>query len=255
MRIVRTTIVVLFAIGVAAAAGAYGVLRDGLAADRPPGRLETAVARRLVRLSIPAAARAQTNPMAGAPDQWRAGADHFAEHCAVCHGPGGRGDSEIGSKMYPPVPDLASPAIQEFSDGALFSIIQHGVRWTGMPSFRAAHDDDETWALVAFVRHVPRLTSTAELPASPGGSRDRATAVTMDGTTFSPSELSVRVGETVAWTNQDPFPHNVTSALGGFHSPDLEPGQTWRWHAAKAGTFPYVCTLHPGMKGTLIVNK
>jgi plastocyanin len=158
--------------------------------------------------------------------------------------------------MYPPVPDLASPAIQELSDGALFAIIQNGVRWTGMPSFRASHDDDETWKLVSFVRHVPHLTSAAEPPPQPGGrDQDHATSITMDGTTFSPNELSVGVGETVVWVNKDPFPHNITSALGGFRSGDLEPGQAWRWQAARSGAFPYVCTLHPGMKGTLVVNK
>ena len=93
-----------------------------------PDGSETAVARRLVWLSIPAAARARPNPQADTPDPWRAGADHFAEHCAVCHGPAGRGDSGARLQMYPPVPDLASPAIQEFSDGALFAIIQNGVR-------------------------------------------------------------------------------------------------------------------------------
>ena len=80
-----------------------------------------------------------------------------------------------------------------------------------MPSFRAAHDDAETWKLVSFVRHVPQLTSAAEPPGQPGGGdRDRTRSITMDGTTFSPNELSVSVGETVVWVNKDPFPHNVT---------------------------------------------
>jgi plastocyanin len=257
MRIVRTMMVTLFAIGLLAIAGTYAVIRNGLAADRPPGRLETAVARRLVWLSIPADARAQPNPQAGNGDAWRAGADHFAEHCAVCHGRTGRGDSELGPRMYPPVPDLSSPSIQDLSDGALFAIIQNGVRWTGMPSFRALHNADETWTLVSFIRHVPRLTPAAEPPVQQGrgADRDRARSVAMDGTTFSPGEVGVRVGETVVWVNKDPFPHNVTSAVGGFGSGDLEPGQEWLFQAATAGTFPYVCTLHPGMKGTLIVNE
>jgi cytochrome c len=86
-------------------------------------------------------------------------ADHFAEHCSVCHGADGRGRSTIGGKMYPPVPDLGSEAVQQYSDGALFAIIRNGVRWTGMPAFRSSDSDEEIWKLVSFIRRVPTLTA------------------------------------------------------------------------------------------------
>ena len=66
--------------------------------------------------------------------------------------------------MYPKVPDLASAATQNQSDGALFYIIQNGVRWTGMPGWKLEHTPEETWKLVSFVRHVPQI-SPAERPA------------------------------------------------------------------------------------------
>ncbi|HMD34785.1 MAG TPA: c-type cytochrome [Vicinamibacterales bacterium] len=157
MRTFRTIFVTLIVIVIVVVGIAYLVLRDGLGAGRPPGRIESAVARRLVVLSIPSASRSLTNPNASNPDAWRSAADHFDDHCAVCHGADGRGHSEFGNRMYPPVPDLADPAIQGMSDGALFSIIQNGVRWTGMPGFREEHTADETWTLVSFVRHVPRM--------------------------------------------------------------------------------------------------
>jgi plastocyanin len=242
------------AIGIAAVcatavvlAGAYVfVLRDGLAADRSPGRLEALVAPRLVELSIPRALRARANPVAAEADAWTAGAQRFATRCAMCHGADGRGHTALASTMYPPVPDLASFDVQRLSDGALFAVIQHGVRWTGMPAF--AHEaPDDIWRLVAFVRHTPS-------PAPQDLAASGQTTVVMDGTSFAPAALTVHVGETVTFVNKDPFPHNVASAAGGFRSRDLDPDRQWQFHAATAGTFPYECTLHPGMKGTLIVT-
>lgn len=258
---------------------AFGALRNGLAADRAPGRIETAIARRLVVLSIPRDQRALVNPLAADADAWRDGADHFGEHCAVCHGADGRGASELGPKMYPPVPDLASPAMQALSDGALFAVVQNGVRWTGMPAFRSEHSADETWRLVSFIRRMPHLTPR-DLPRHDGSeahdhaeahdrgeAQDRppahdhgdaathaALTIAMDGTAFSPSETTSRVGDTVTWINKDPFPHNISFANGGPRSGDVEPDARWRFRATTPGTFPYVCTLHPGMKGTLIIT-
>src|SRR4051812_19222829 len=89
-----------------------GIGSNGLAADRKPGRIETALARRLVLLSIPRSQRHGTNPFAADADAWRAGAVHFGEHCAVCHGSDGKAHSEFAAKVYPPVPDLSSDEIQ-----------------------------------------------------------------------------------------------------------------------------------------------
>lgn len=242
--------------------GFYLVLRNGpLVSDRPPGALETAVARRLVLLSIPASAHSRVNPKVTDGEAWRAGAKHFQAHCAFCHGSNGRGQSPVATKMYPPVPDLADPAIQQMSDGALFAVIQNGVRWTGMPAFRSDHTPDEIWELVSFVRRVPQLQpSDLHSHASAGGEDSHHTgsagvSIAMDGTTFAPGELTVAVGETVTWINKDPFPHNVSSAPGDFRSEDLLPGDEWRFTPAVEGRFPYVCTLHPGMEGTLIVRS
>ncbi len=258
VRMTLSAAVVVLAVAVT---GFSLVLHEGLSADRPPGPIETAVARRLVRLSIPASERATTNPHASHVDAWREGAEHFADHCAFCHGEDGRGRSAVGEHMYPPVPDLASADVQRLSDGALFAIIQHGIRWTGMPAFQADHTADETWDLVSFVRHVPALESEPESEAdsekalaSANADKRAPARIDIDGTAFVPAELTVRVGDLVTWTNKDPFPHNVMSATGGFRSGNLQPNQQWQFRPAKAGRFPYVCTLHPGMKGTLIVE-
>jgi plastocyanin len=251
----RQVIVGLAVVGTALAGGGYVMLRNGLAADRAPGAVETAIARRLVVLSIPAATRSTVNPRANEPGSWRSGADHFASHCASCHGAEGRGTA-MGSRMYPPVPDLASADIQGLSDGALFAVIENGVRWTGMPSFRAEHDADATWDLVSFIRRLPKIEAAdRHAPRAGATGRGQGNAVAMDGTTFTPGTVTVHVGDTVTWTNKDPFPHNVTSPAGGFKSGDLEPDRQWQFRATNTGRFSYVCTLHPGMNGTLIVER
>ena len=107
----------------------------------------------------PPDAHDQANPYRSNANAWRESADHFDDHCATCHGADGRGHTEIGGYMYPPVPDLADPAIQQMSDGDLFYIIQNGVRWTGMPGWRKEHTPEDTWKLVSFVRRVPSLTA------------------------------------------------------------------------------------------------
>jgi plastocyanin len=79
--------------------------------------------------------------------------------------------------------------------------------------------------------------------------------VTMKGIKFNPSSVNVKVGDTVTWTNDDSVGHDVTSdtfksgAAGGIGN-----GQTFKHKFAKAGTFKYVCTVHPGMTGTIVAK-
>ena len=77
--------------------------------------------------------------------------------------------------------------------------------------------------------------------------------VVMQAVQFAPATLKVKRGDTVIWTNRDPFPHTATAA-GVFDSKAIAEGHTFRWRAERAGTIAYVCTLHPTMKGTLEVE-
>jgi cytochrome c553 len=156
VRFIRDAIIAIVVAAIVLFAVVYARVADGgLSADAQPGRLERQIAGRLVRLSIPSGDRAQKNPFAG--DVSAEAVDHYNDHCAVCHGADGRGHTEMGENMYPKVPDLASPAVQQLSDGDLFFIIQNGVRWTGMPAWKHEHTPEDTWKLVAFVRRVPSL--------------------------------------------------------------------------------------------------
>ena len=77
--------------------------------------------------------------------------------------------------------------------------------------------------------------------------------VVIDGVRYEPASLTVKRGDTVIFRNDDPFPHTVT-AKGRFDSGSIAAGRQWKYVARKAGTFDYLCTLHPNMTGTLVIE-
>ena len=72
---------------------------------------------------------------------------------------------------------------------------------------------------------------------------------------FSPPTLAVKAGDTVIWKNKDPFAHNATAENKGFRSAEIQSGKSWKFKVSNKGEFPYVCTLHPGMKAVLTVER
>ena len=64
-------------------------------------------------------------------------------------------------------------------------------------------------------------------------------------------EIRTTVGKVVTWRNDDDAPHTASAA--GFSSPQLAKGGTYRRRFMRAGTYAYVCALHPGMRGKVIV--
>lgn len=165
----------------AAGAGLWWVSTHRLSAKAAPGRLETVVVRQLRRLAMGSAARGLQNPVPRTPAAVREGMEHYADHCAVCHANDGSGDTEMGRGLYPKVPDMRLAETQSLSDGELFSIIEDGVRFTGMPAWSTGttEGEQESWRLVHFIRHLPELTKDelADIetltPKSPEGIRQQ----------------------------------------------------------------------------------
>lgn len=93
-------------------------------------------------------------------------------------------------------------------------------------------------------------TSTPAADTAGGG----ANAVEIKGFAYGPADMTVKVGDTVTWTNQDSAVHDVVADDGTFESGDLGQGDTFEYTADKAGTFSYVCTYHAQMKATLTVR-
>jgi plastocyanin len=88
----------------------------------------------------------------------------------------------------------------------------------------------------------------------PAAAQHKTYTVVIEAMKFTPEVLEVAAGDTVVWQNKDAFPHNATAPAGGLKSPDIASNRSWKFKARKKGEFPYVCTLHPGMKATLIVK-
>jgi plastocyanin len=80
--------------------------------------------------------------------------------------------------------------------------------------------------------------------------------VSMKNVTFGPKTVQVKVGATVRFINDDPIAHNVVAVAGArFDSGLVKARASFVFHATKAGTIHYVCTLHQGMRGTIDVTS
>lgn len=84
------------------------------------------------------------------------GVDHFAAHCAECHGAPGVPKGDIARGLYPAPPNLADPQLDHRA-ARLFWILKNGLKMTGMPAW-PDHSDDELWATVAFLQKLPGMT-------------------------------------------------------------------------------------------------
>jgi mono/diheme cytochrome c family protein len=157
------------AIALAAAAAGSGLvflnmLANGFSARSQPSAAERWAARQARAMAVPSGARERANPIADSPEVLGEARAHWADHCALCHSNNGSGAVEMGKHMYPPAPDMRQAGTQDLTDGELFYIIQNGIRLTGMPSWGSGTDRDQqdSWKLVRFIRHLPKLTAEEE---------------------------------------------------------------------------------------------
>jgi len=150
-------VLVLFGIGILT--GAY-IVTTGVSAKPQPSRLESITTRVVRSIAIRTRVGSLINPVPASDAVIKEGMEHFADHCAVCHGNDGSGNTEMGRGLYPRAPDMRLPATQDLSDGELFYIIENGVRLTGMPGWSTGTKEGETssWHLVHFIRHLPKLS-------------------------------------------------------------------------------------------------
>jgi cytochrome c553 len=122
-----------------------------------------------------AALSAPSNPRAD--QDLVSAAGHFAASCAACHGAPGRRASPVMQAAMPPAPDLSVNA-KEWTDKQLFWILEHGVKYSGMPAWGAKDRPDEIRRMVAFVRRLPGMTP-GEYAALAGRARGAGTVGTL----------------------------------------------------------------------------
>jgi len=100
--------------------------------------------------------------------------------------------------------------------------------------------------VVAAAVLLPAATARAEDPAA-------GVAVHIDNFVFVPAQLTVKVGQTVTWTNRDDIPHTVVCA-GKFRSKTMDTDGTFSFTFTSAGEYKYFCSLHPHMTGAVKVE-
>ena len=103
------------------------------------------------------------------------------------------------------------------------------------------------------------MVASLLLPAASPGSSAKApqpasAEVKVDNFSFGPATLTVAVGTTVTWTNRDDIPHTVVSTDKVFKSKVLDTDEKFSFTFDKAGTYPYFCSIHPKMTGSVVVQ-
>ncbi|HXV34234.1 MAG TPA: plastocyanin/azurin family copper-binding protein [Gaiellaceae bacterium] len=107
--------------------------------------------------------------------------------------------------------------------------------------------DDMGMEMLLEVR--PDAPVAAKAPAAKAG-----TAVAVEAFAFSPAEVTAQVGQPVTWENHDPAGHTVTAEDGSFDSGTMARGARYETTFDAPGEYRYICALHPGMKGTVVVE-
>jgi mono/diheme cytochrome c family protein len=134
--------------------------------------LEDAIGTNRVLAAIPAEYKRMDNPLSTDSKTASAGHTVYLSNCAVCHGPKGTGDSEIGRNMYPPAPDLSSQRVVGMKDGEIAWIVKNGLSFVGMPAFQTVLSDRQVWEAVVFIRslHPTNAGAGAQVPGPAAGS-------------------------------------------------------------------------------------
>jgi thiosulfate dehydrogenase len=151
---------------VLALVGGYLVLRNGIIpanADATPTWLETWAAETSLDATLRRDAQG-ANPVAMSDENLIAAIKLYGQHCAIRHGTakGNPSASPVAKGLYPQPPQLATDGVEDDPEGFSFWKIKHGVRWTGMPSWKGTLTDQQIWTLALFLKHMDKLPPAAE---------------------------------------------------------------------------------------------
>ena len=143
----------------------YIVVRNGLVpanADAAPSPLEVWAAQTSLLATLAREAPQGPNPVELTDANLIAGIQLYGEHCAICHGTAKGEASALAKGLNPSPPQLAKDGVEDDPEGVSFWKIQHGIRWTGMPSWAPALSDQEIWTLALFLKHMDQLPPAAQ---------------------------------------------------------------------------------------------
>jgi mono/diheme cytochrome c family protein len=161
-------------------AGGYFLLKSGRVsfnADQEPSAAEEHLAMSAVDASTERNAPEIKNPLEADEANLVAGAKLYFNHCAGCHGLPANPESRFGRSFNPHVPAFFKEA-PDMPENQNFYIVQHGIRWTGMPAWKNTLSETQTWQLVTFLSNVQKLPPAArkELELTPSAEVGAAAA-------------------------------------------------------------------------------
>ena len=161
-----------FILGVAASAlvalvGGFVVIESGLIpanADATPGGLELWAAGTSLSATVNREAPKIANPVALSDEHLVEGVKLYGEHCAICHGTaaGDASASPVAKGLYPKPPQLGTDGVEDDPEGYSYWKIKHGIRLTGMPSWKDSLSDTQIWTLALFLKHMDKLPPNAQ---------------------------------------------------------------------------------------------
>jgi mono/diheme cytochrome c family protein len=137
------------------------LLLAGLTACKatPPGKVESNIAG-YAKHHLFVRNKSQKNPLPDTQETIADGKEAFSHYCVVCHGNDGQSTGvPFVDHISPPIPSLASPDVQSYTDGQLKWILDNGISPSGMPGSKGILSDDELWAIVTYLRHLPSAGS------------------------------------------------------------------------------------------------
>jgi mono/diheme cytochrome c family protein len=134
----------------------------------PAGKVESSIIQ-WTKHRITVGGAHDINPIPATADKIEAGKETFGFYCVVCHGRDAQNTGvPFAGSMSPPIPSLASPEVQRYSDGQLKWIITNGIAPSGMPASKGILTDDDMWTIVVYLRHLPPAGSLGEPRAYSG---------------------------------------------------------------------------------------
>jgi mono/diheme cytochrome c family protein len=150
---------IILTLVVLAGAGYYAVTA-GLVpanADTKPSDIETWAANTALRVAIERDTKGLQNPVQANDENLIAGVHLYAENCAICHGASDAKPSNPAQGFYIDAPQLAKDGVEDDPEAVTFWKINHGIRFTAMPSFTSTLKDDEIWKIAIFLKQMDKL--------------------------------------------------------------------------------------------------
>jgi mono/diheme cytochrome c family protein len=131
-----------------------------VSADNPPSKMETTLAGHAMDASVARAAPKVANPITADEANLAAGARLYRDHCTLCHGDPAHPKSPLADSLNPPAPQFMND-MADMPENQNFYILEHGIRWTAMPSWKDVLSERQIWQTVTFLSHMHELPPAA----------------------------------------------------------------------------------------------